>query len=47
VKILSQDKDSYFCVICNRDLPIIDGVIIHDDIEHPEEMVFESKADEI
>lgn len=44
VKTLSQDKNKYFCIVCNRNLPIVDGVIIHDNIEHPEAMVFEPEA---
>lgn len=33
-------EDGYYCVICGRFLPAIDGVIVHDDIEHPQEMDF-------
>jgi len=30
----------YHCVVCGRSLPIIDGVIVHDDVPHPEIMDF-------
>ena len=34
-------KQGYHCVICGRFLPANEyGVIIHDDIEHPQEMDF-------
>jgi len=34
------EADGYYCVACGRFLPAIDGVIVHDDIEHPIEMDF-------
>lgn len=34
-------KEGYYCVICGRLLPADEhGVIVHDDIEHPQEMDF-------
>ena len=30
----------YFCVVCGRLLPEIDGVIVHDDVPHPAAMDF-------
>ncbi len=34
-------KQGYYCVICGRFLPADEyGVIVHDDIEHPQEMDF-------
>ena len=34
-------KEGYYCVICGRFLPADEhGVIVHDDIEHPQEMGF-------
>lgn len=35
--------DIYWCVVCNKALPKIDGVIIHDDIPHPESMTFDEE----
>ena len=32
--------DTYHCVVCGRALPILDGVIVHDDVPHPESMDF-------
>ena len=34
-------ENGYWCVICMRFLPSIDGVVIHDDIIHPDDMNFE------
>ena len=34
-------KEGYYCVICGRFLPADEhGVIVHDDIEHPQEIDF-------
>ncbi len=34
-------KQGYYCVICGRFLPSDEhGVIVHDDIEHPQQMDF-------
>jgi len=33
-------KEGYYCVICGRFLPDEHGVIVHDDIEHPQEIDF-------
>jgi len=38
---MNEDQNGYWCVICARFLPADDdGVIVHDDIEHPPEMDF-------
>ena len=34
---------NYWCVICQRLLPNDDGVIVHDDVPHPDEMVFDEE----
>lgn len=35
------DDDGYYCVVCGRFLPADErGVIVHDDIEHPQKMDF-------
>ena len=36
----SDPVDSYACVVCNKLLPMIDGVIVHDEVPHPETMDF-------
>ena len=36
-------KDGYWCVICGKFLQSVDGVIIHDDIPHPEDMTFDEE----
>ena len=36
--------DGYWCVVCGRYLPAdVDGVIVHDDVPHPEEMTFDEE----
>ena len=30
----------YWCVVCNKALPVVDGVVVHDDVPHPESMDF-------
>ena len=31
----------YWCVVCDRFLPSEDGVIVHDDVPHPDDMTFD------
>ena len=34
----------YWCVVCGRHLPADkDGVIVHDDVPHPEDMTFDEE----
>lgn len=34
----------YWCVVCGRYLPADeDGVIVHDDVPHPEDMTFDEE----
>lgn len=33
----------YYCVVCGRLLPSIDGVVVHDDVYHPIEMNFDEE----
>ena len=41
---MNEDQNGYWCVICSRFLPADDdGVIVHDDIEHPSEMAFDDE----
>ena len=36
-----MNEEGYYCVVCGRFLPVDEhGVIVHDDIEHPQEMDF-------
>lgn len=32
----------YWCVVCGRHLPDVDGVIVHDDVPHPD-MTFDEE----
>lgn len=34
----------YWCMVCGRFLPEADGVIVHDDLPHPETMTFDEEA---
>ena len=41
---MSEHINGYWCVICGRFLPANDdGVIVHDDIEHPADMAFDDE----
>ena len=33
----------YWCVVCGRHLPDDDGVVVHDDVPHPEDMTFDEE----
>lgn len=36
--------DGYWCVVCGRYLPADeDGLIVHDNVPHPEEMTFDDE----
>ena len=37
------EGDTYFCVVCGRELPIVDGVIVHDDVPHSIGMSFDEE----
>ena len=34
--------DGYWCLVCGRFLPACDGVIVHDNVPHPE-MTFDEE----
>jgi len=38
-----EDKETYFCRWCNKELDIIDNIVIHDDVYHPPECTFEEE----
>jgi hypothetical protein len=38
-----DDEQGYWCVVCGRFLPSDDGVIVHDDLPHPDEMTFDEQ----
>ena len=38
--VFPQSYQTYWCVICNRELVGFGGVFVHDDIPHPPEMDF-------
>jgi len=41
---MNEDQNGYWCVICGRFLPADEeGVIVHDDIEHPVDMAFDDE----
>ena len=35
--------DTYWCIWCNRELPIVDGVIIHDNVFHDSNATFDEE----
>lgn len=37
------DRNGYWCVVCGRLLPNDDGVIVHDDVIHPDTMTFDEE----
>ena len=36
--------NGYWCIYCMKFLPSIDGVVVHDDIIHPDNMTFDEEA---
>ena len=39
-----KENEGYYCVLCGRFLPADEnGVIVHDDVAHPENMTFDEK----
>ena len=44
--VRSAEADGYWCVVCGRFLESNDGMIVHDDIPHPESMNFNEEENE-
>jgi hypothetical protein len=38
-----KPDDGYWCVVCGRFLPAVDGVIVHDNVPHPKDMTFDEE----
>lgn len=36
----AEDEEMYYCVVCGRGIPVVDGVVVHDDVPHPPDMDF-------
>lgn len=36
-------SEGYYCVVCQRYLESDEGVIVHDDVPHPETMTFDEE----
>jgi len=34
---------TYWCIYCRRALPRIDGVIVHDEVEHPVDAAYDEE----
>jgi len=32
-------RETFYCPVCKRDLPVMAGVITHDNVPHPEDLV--------
>jgi hypothetical protein len=41
VALLKENLYSYFCKWCHRHLQLKEGVYVHDDVYHPENIVFD------
>ena len=41
-----MEDNGYWCVVCGKFLPLIDGVIVHLDVPHPENMDFNDEENE-
>lgn len=41
--MLGVDEEGYWCVVCGKFLPSNDGVIVHDDVQHPDTMNFDDE----
>jgi hypothetical protein len=41
IESIKLNQISYWCKWCNRNLPIEDGVFVHDDVFHPTDIVFD------
>ena len=35
--------ETYFCPVCNRKLPVLAGVVTHDDVPHHDDLVFDDE----
>lgn len=35
------ELNGYYCLACNKFLPEVDGVIVHDNVPHPPELTFD------
>ena len=44
---MNKNQETYFCVICEKELPIIDGVVVHDEIPHPDNIILDSDLEKI
>ena len=40
----TNDQSGYWCVVCGRYLPAVEGVIEHDQVPHPDNMTFDEEA---
>ena len=39
-----NDENGYWCVVCGRFLPADEcGVVVHDDVPHPDNMTFDDE----
>lgn len=39
-----RETGGYWCVVCGRFLPSDEGVIVHDNIPHPDTMTFDDDS---
>lgn len=41
INSIKEFQTSYWCKWCKRNLPMEDGIFIHDDVYHPDDVVFD------
>ena len=40
-----QEPKTYYCPACKRNLLVLAGVVTHDEVPHPDDLVFEPDAE--
>lgn len=40
---MTTAREEYWCIYCGRAIPSDDGVFVHDDVPHPENMTFDEE----
>jgi len=42
-RVMMDDEEGYWCVVCGRFLPSDGGVVVHDNVPHPIDMTFDEQ----
>lgn len=40
---MEDREQGYWCIVCGRFLPAEEGVVVHDDVPHPDDMTFDEE----